>query len=93
MVLCFPTADELTQRAHDRLSRRLRQHGYKALTATLGAKKVKIRSFALPGMVMKYLDGKFVALKVDTIANMGAYLSTFAPAIPTFFFSMSLRIN
>ncbi len=31
-------------------------------------------------------DGKFVALKVDTIANMGAYLSTFAPAIPTFFY-------
>ncbi len=31
-------------------------------------------------------DGKFLALKVDTIANMGAYLSTFAPAIPTFFY-------
>lgn len=30
--------------------------------------------------------GKFLALKVDTIANMGAYLSTFAPAIPTFFY-------
>ena len=31
-------------------------------------------------------DGRFMALKVDTIANMGAYLSTFAPAIPTFFY-------
>jgi carbon-monoxide dehydrogenase large subunit len=35
-------------------------------------------------------DGKFVALKVDTIANMGAYLSTFAPAIPTFFYGNPL---
>ena len=26
-------------------------------------------------------------LKVDTIANMGAYLSTFAPAIPSFFYA------
>ena len=31
-------------------------------------------------------DGTFLALKVDTVANMGAYLSTFAPAIPTFFY-------
>lgn len=29
-------------------------------------------------------DGKFVALKVHNTANMGAYLSTFAPAIPTY---------
>ena len=28
-------------------------------------------------------DGKATALKVDTLANMGAYLSTFAPCIPT----------
>lgn len=28
-------------------------------------------------------DGKFLALRVKTIANMGAYLSTFAPCIPT----------
>ena len=28
-------------------------------------------------------DGKALALKVDTLANMGAYLSTFAPCIPT----------
>jgi carbon-monoxide dehydrogenase large subunit len=29
-------------------------------------------------------DGKFTALKVDTLANMGGYLSTFATVIPTF---------
>ncbi len=29
-------------------------------------------------------QGKFLALKVSTLANMGAYLSTFAPAIPTY---------
>jgi len=28
-------------------------------------------------------DGKFLALRADTYANMGAYLSTFAPAVPT----------
>jgi carbon-monoxide dehydrogenase large subunit len=29
-------------------------------------------------------DGRFLALRVKTLANMGAYLSTFAPAIPTY---------
>lgn len=29
-------------------------------------------------------DGKMLALKVDTLANMGGYLSTFAPCIPTY---------
>ncbi|WP_417518284.1 xanthine dehydrogenase family protein molybdopterin-binding subunit [Minwuia sp.] len=29
-------------------------------------------------------DGKFLALREFTIANMGAYLSTFAPSIPTY---------
>ncbi len=29
-------------------------------------------------------EGNFLALRVSTIANMGAYLSTFAPAIPTY---------
>ncbi|GLR17927.1 xanthine dehydrogenase family protein molybdopterin-binding subunit [Portibacter lacus] len=29
-------------------------------------------------------DGKIVALKSDTFANMGAYLATFAPAVPTY---------
>ena len=28
-------------------------------------------------------DGKFLALRADTLANMGAYLSTFAPCVPT----------
>lgn len=29
-------------------------------------------------------SGKFLALRVDTVANMGAYLSTFATAVPTY---------
>ena len=29
-------------------------------------------------------DGTFLALRVKTLANMGAYLSTFAPAVPTY---------
>ena len=29
-------------------------------------------------------QGKFLALRVSTLSNMGAYLSTFAPAIPTY---------
>ncbi|MDE0309878.1 MAG: xanthine dehydrogenase family protein molybdopterin-binding subunit [Acidiferrobacterales bacterium] len=29
-------------------------------------------------------DGKFLALRESTLANMGAYLSTFAPCIPTY---------
>ncbi|MBL8673421.1 MAG: molybdopterin-dependent oxidoreductase, partial [Rhodospirillales bacterium] len=35
-------------------------------------------------------DGKFLALKVDTIANMGAYLSTFATAVPTYLYATLL---
>jgi carbon-monoxide dehydrogenase large subunit len=35
-------------------------------------------------------DGKFLALKVSTIANMGAYLSTFAPCIPTYLYGTLL---
>ena len=35
-------------------------------------------------------DGKFLALKVDTIANMGAYLSTFATAVPTYLYGTLL---
>ncbi|HKF73004.1 MAG TPA: xanthine dehydrogenase family protein molybdopterin-binding subunit [Stellaceae bacterium] len=35
-------------------------------------------------------DGKFLALKVSTIANMGGYLSTFAPAIPTYLYATLL---
>ncbi len=29
-------------------------------------------------------DGRFVAVRTDTLANMGAYLSTFAPCTPTY---------
>ena len=29
-------------------------------------------------------DGNFLALRVETLANMGAYLSTFAPCVPTY---------
>ena len=35
-------------------------------------------------------DGKFLALKVSTIANMGAYLSTFAPCVPTYLYGTLL---
>jgi carbon-monoxide dehydrogenase large subunit len=35
-------------------------------------------------------DGKFLALRVKTLANMGAYLSTFAPAIPTYLYATLL---
>ena len=35
-------------------------------------------------------DGKFLALKVDTIANMGAYLSTFSTAVPTYLYATLL---
>ncbi len=35
-------------------------------------------------------DGKFLALKVHTVANMGGYLSTFAPAVPTYLYATLL---
>jgi carbon-monoxide dehydrogenase large subunit len=35
-------------------------------------------------------DGKFLGLKVATIANLGGYLSTFAPAIPTWLYATLL---
>jgi aerobic carbon-monoxide dehydrogenase large subunit len=35
-------------------------------------------------------DGKFLGLRVSTLANMGAYLSTFAPAIPTYLYATLL---
>ena len=35
-------------------------------------------------------DGKIVALRVHTNANLGAYLSTFAPLIPTFLYGTML---
>jgi len=35
-------------------------------------------------------DGKFLGLKVLTKANMGAYLSTFAPCVPTYLYATLL---
>jgi aerobic carbon-monoxide dehydrogenase large subunit len=35
-------------------------------------------------------DGKFLALRVSTIASMGAYLSTFAPSVPTYLYATLL---
>jgi carbon-monoxide dehydrogenase large subunit len=35
-------------------------------------------------------DGKFLGLKVETIAGMGAYLSTFATAVPTYLYGTLL---
>ena len=35
-------------------------------------------------------EGDFLALRVSTIANMGAYLSTFAPAVPTYLYATLL---
>ena len=36
-------------------------------------------------------DGKIVALRVKTLANLGAYLSTFAPCIPTYLYGTLLQ--
>jgi aerobic carbon-monoxide dehydrogenase large subunit len=35
-------------------------------------------------------DGHFLALRVSTMANMGAYLSTFAPCVPTYLYATLL---
>ncbi len=35
-------------------------------------------------------DGHFLALRVSTLANMGAYLSTFAPCVPTYLYATLL---
>ncbi|MCG5242645.1 xanthine dehydrogenase family protein molybdopterin-binding subunit [Azospirillum doebereinerae] len=35
-------------------------------------------------------DGRFLALRVSTLANLGAYLSTFAPSIPTYLYATLL---
>src|ERR1700741_5127241 len=35
-------------------------------------------------------DGEFLGLRVSTQANMGAYLSTFAPCIPTYLYATLL---
>ena len=38
-------------------------------------------------------DGKFLALRCATLANMGAYLSTFAPCVPTYLHGTLLAGN
>jgi carbon-monoxide dehydrogenase large subunit len=38
-------------------------------------------------------NGRFTALKVETKANLGAYLSTFAPCIPTYLYATLLAGN
>ncbi len=35
-------------------------------------------------------DGTFLALRVNTLCNMGAYLSTFGPAVPTYLYATLL---
>lgn len=35
-------------------------------------------------------NGQFLALRVDTLANMGAYLSTFAPCVPSYLYGTLL---
>ena len=36
-------------------------------------------------------DGRITALRVDTYANLGAYLSTFAPCVPTYLYGTLLQ--
>src|SRR5574337_733381 len=36
-------------------------------------------------------DGKIAGLRVKTTANLGAYLSTFAPAVPTYLYGTLLN--
>jgi carbon-monoxide dehydrogenase large subunit len=38
-------------------------------------------------------EGKFLALRCETLANMGAYLSTFAPCVPTYLHGTLLAGN
>ena len=36
-------------------------------------------------------DGKFLAMRVHTTANVGAYLSTFASCVPTILYAHAAR--
>lgn len=38
-------------------------------------------------------DGRFLGMKINTVANMGAYLSTFAPCVPTYLYATLLAGN
>jgi carbon-monoxide dehydrogenase large subunit len=44
------------------------------------------RDHASHGELALAKDGTFLGLRVTTLANLGAYLSTFAPAIPTYLY-------
>ncbi len=44
------------------------------------------RDHATSAKIALDADGKILALKVDTHTNMGAYLSTFAPSVPTYLY-------
>ncbi|MDE0386903.1 MAG: xanthine dehydrogenase family protein molybdopterin-binding subunit [Defluviicoccus sp.] len=70
--------------ASRRLERPVRWLGERAecfVTDAHGRDHVTEVELALDG------DGKFTGLRVNTIANMGAYLSAFAPLIPTFLYA------
>ncbi|HUB15514.1 MAG TPA: xanthine dehydrogenase family protein molybdopterin-binding subunit [Acetobacteraceae bacterium] len=54
------------------------------ITDAHGRDHVTTAEMALDG------DGNFQALRVSTLANMGAYLSTFAPCIPTYLYATLL---
>jgi carbon-monoxide dehydrogenase large subunit len=49
-----------------------------------GRDHVSTASMAVDG------DGTFLALRVKTLCNMGAYLSTFGPAVPTYLYATLL---
>ncbi len=54
------------------------------LTDAHGRDHVTRAELALDG------DGKFLAMRVHTVANLGAYLSTFAPSVPTILYATLL---
>lgn len=54
------------------------------ITDAHGRDHVTTAELALDG------DGNFLAMRVDTIANMGAYLSTFSTAVPTYLYGTLL---
>ena len=41
-------------------------------------------------MALRRYDGKMVGLRVKTLANLGAYLSTFSCAVPTYLYGTLL---
>src|SRR5712691_4708994 len=49
------------------------------------------RDHVTDGEIALSKDGKILGLRVKTIANLGAYLSTFAPAVPTFLYGTLLN--